>query len=308
MIKEWLKDLARLNLPVYLCETDSMKVVYAGYSSVKKKYFVRLMLGRDYNETILGRRWYWKIPDLLKCLEYDMAVSETGRISLDRFHKCDGYVLPVWAPLKINIDRPMDDICPSRMSHFAHIKRRIRKYNLTYEILTDNESFNNFIESFYKPYITKRHGEEAVIGDLHKVWEISPYPFLLGIKENGVLVAASLNEKSGNTVHLINLGLLDGDEEYLRHGAIGALYYFGILSGQEMGCKVFDAGATRPFINDGLTKYKISWGAEFVSEYSRSGENIWFGVNECSSEAREFLSNNPFMYFDEDHKLVKHGT
>lgn len=300
--------MARLYMPIYQCETDTMKVIYAGFSTVKKRYFIRLILGKDYRESLIKRRWYRRIPELLTDLNADFIISETGRISLNYFNNCHGFLLPVWSSLIINIDKPMDDICPSRMSHFAHIKRRIRKYKLTYEILTDKENFDNFIDNFYKPYISKRHGEEAIIGDLHMVWKSSVNPFLLAIKENGVIVALSLNERSGDYISLLNLGLLDGNEEYLQHGAIGALYYFGIFEGKLKGCKYFDAGVSRPFITDGLTKYKISWGAEFVSEYSPAGEYVWLGVNHRSSMAREFTGNNPFMYFNKDHKLVRFST
>ena len=33
---EWLKHLARLYLPVYQYESDTMRIAYAGYSSIKK--------------------------------------------------------------------------------------------------------------------------------------------------------------------------------------------------------------------------------------------------------------------------------
>jgi hypothetical protein len=308
MFRLWIKNLIRLNLPVYQFETETLKVIYAGYSSLKKKYFIRLLLGKEYQQSYLGRKWFWQIPGLIESSNNDMVISEISSISLDHFHKWNGFVLPVWSSLIINIDRPMDEICPSRMSHFAHIKRRIRKYKLTYEILTDNESFDDFIARFYIPYITKRHGEEAVISDLKSAWNSSHSVFLLAIKEDGLIVAASFNEKSGEYFKLLNLGLLDGNEEYLQHGAIGALYYYGILEGKKRGCRYFNAGGSKPFINDGLTKYKIGWGAEFVSEYSHSGEYVWFGVNKHSPAAQEFLSNNPFVYYNKDHTLIRYGS
>jgi hypothetical protein len=308
MFRSWIKNLVRLNLPVYQFETESLKVLYAGYSSMKKNYFIRLLLGKEYQQSFLGRRWFWQIPGLIRSLNIDMVISETSSITLDHFHKSNGFVLPVWSSLVINIDRPMDEICPSRMSHFAHIKRRIRKYKLTYEIMTDKASLSYFIDKLYKPYISQRHGEEAVIRDLNSDWDSSPFPFLLAIREDGEIVAASLNEKSGDSLKLTNLGLLNGDEEYLRHGAIGALYYYGIIEGKKLGCRYFNAGASRPFLSDGLTKYKIGWGAEFVPEYSHSGEYVWFGVNQHSSAAQEFLGNNPFVYYNKDHMLIRHGS
>jgi hypothetical protein len=74
-----------------------------------------------------------------------------------------------------------------------------------------------------------------------------------------------------------------------------------------MGCKYFDLGGARPFLNDGLTKYKIGLGAEFESNYSSSGEYFWLGVNENSSGAMEFIRSNPFMHLNKDKKLIKAG-
>ena len=35
---EWLKHIARLNLPIYQYESDKTKIIYAGYSSNKIMY------------------------------------------------------------------------------------------------------------------------------------------------------------------------------------------------------------------------------------------------------------------------------
>jgi hypothetical protein len=184
--------------------------------------------------------------------------------------------------------------------------RRIRKYNLTPEILTDKEEFDFFNDRLYTPYITKRHGEAAYIDDLSLIWKSSPSPLLMVIKEDGIIVGGALIKKSGELFHLMRLGLLDGNEEYRRHGVIGALYYFSILEGQKMGCRYVDLGGTRPFLTDGLTKYKLGLGAEFVPILSPLKEYIWFGVNEHSEAAMEFLSKNPFMYVNKEFRLAKY--
>jgi hypothetical protein len=237
-----------------------------------------------------------------------MGISEISQITLNHFQKCNGYVLPEWAMMRINIDRPMSEIRKVGVSDFSNVTRRIRKYNLTYEILTDKESFNYFNDRLYLPYISNRHGAEALIANLNLIWKSSQSPFLIAIKEDGIIVAASLLRKAGDLLYFICLGLLDGNEEYLRHGVTGALYYFGILEGQKMRCKFFDVGGTRPFLNDGLTKYKMGLCAEFISDHSFWKEYLWFGFNESSIAAKEFIQSNPFMYLDKDHKLVRYGT
>jgi hypothetical protein len=308
MTNEWLKHLARLYLPVHQYETSTTKIIYAGYSSVKKNYYMRLLLDGSGHHTFLGRRLFWDIPGLIKSYELDMAVSEISFIALKHFQKYDGFILPEWATTRINIDRPLCEICHRNVSDFSNVTRRIRKYNLTPEILRDKESFNFFNEKIFLPYITKRYGEEALIDDLNKIWELSPPPILLAIREQGVIVGAALMRKSEGSLNFMRLGLLDGNDEYRLHGVIGALYYFGIVEGQKMGCRYFDLGGTRPFLKDGLTKFKMGLGAEFVKDLSSRKEYLWLGVNEHTSVTKEFLNNNPFMHLNKDFRLEQHGS
>jgi hypothetical protein len=305
---DWLKRLARLYLPIYQYESDTMKIAYAGYSSIKKHYFVRSLLVKSNHHTFLGRRLFWQIPDLINSYNLDMVVSEISPYVLSHFQKFNGYIVPEWVRMKINIDRPISEICKGSASDFSDIRRRIRKYNLTYEMLTGEESFNYFKDKFYQPYISRRHREEAWFEDLDLMWESSPAPLLIAIKEDGVIAGEVLIRKSGESLCLLVLGLLDGEVEYRRHGVIGALYYFGLVEGQKMGCRYLDVGCTRPFLTDGLTKYKLGLGAQFVSSLSSTDTYLWIGVNEHSIVAGEFMKSNPVIYINNDFSLAKSGT
>ena len=302
---QWLKDLVRLYLPVYQYESDTMKIAYAGYSSIKMNYLSHLFLDKTPPRTFLGRRWFWQIPYLVKSGNFDIVISEISSISFNHCQIYNGYWLPVWAKMRINIDRPMGEICKDSISDFSDVMRKIRKYNLTYEILTDNESFNHFKNNMYLPYITKRFGEEAMIDDLNMYFKMNPTPILIAIKENGMLVAACLIRKDGDFLHLIRLGLLDGKEEYRLHGVIGAIYYFSIIEAQKLGCKYLDVGGTRPFLTNGLTKFKMGLGGEFVSEYSSQDEYFMLIVNKNSIIAEEIMQSNPFVYVDKHFSLNK---
>jgi hypothetical protein len=240
-------------------------------------------------------------------LNIDMIVSEISPFTFTHFQNHNGYILPVWTTIRINIDRPACEIfsgCVSRMN-YKNTMRCLRNYNLTYEILTDKDSFSYFKDRFYQPYMNNKHGEEAFIEDLNIMWKSCDHPLLMAIKENGVIVGMLFLKKSKEQLCLMRLGLLDGNKDLLNHGVIGAMYYFGILEGQKMGCKYVDLGGTRPFLTDGLTKYKVGWGGEFVPDLCPTKEYLWFTVNQRSSAAKEFLRCNPFMYVNKDYRLVK---
>ena len=303
MTTEWLKKIARLYLPVYHYETETMKIIYAGYSSIKMNYYIRMLLNGNNHHTFLGRRWYWKIQDLIKTYNPDIVVAEISQIALKHYRKYNGYLIPEWAAMRIFIDRPMIEICKRQVSDFSNVARLIRKYDLTYEILTDDESFKYFYERMYLPFIRKRHKNEAWIINLNSLWRSTPSPVIIAIKEGGVIVGASIIRKSGDSLSLIYLGLLDGNEDYLRHGVIGAIYYFGILEGKKMDCQYLDVGGSRPFLTDRLTEFKLGLGAKFVSEPTHGRDFLWLGINDGSSAAQKFIRSNPFIYLTENNKL-----
>ncbi len=305
MDTDWLKNLARLYMPVYRYESDTLKIAYAGYSSIKMNYYARFILGKNTHYTFLGRRWFWQITDLTKSSGFDMVISEVSKVALNHYLKFNGYIVPGWVMMEINIDRPLSEICNKNESHFSDVKRRIRKHNLTYEMITGAENINYFYDKFYLPYMNKRHGEEAWIEDLNIIKDLSESPFFLAVREEGVIAGISLLKKSEGSLYLMRMGLLDGNEEYRHHGVIGALYYFAILEGQKMGCRCLELGGTRPFLSDGLTKFKSGLGAEFTTDQSDGNEYLWLGINGNSLAAKEFMGRNPVMHFNKDFILSR---
>ena len=304
MNTDWVKHLARLYLPVYRCESETMKVAYAGYSSIKKNYFIRRLLNSDKHPTFIGMKSYWQIPGLIKSYNLDILISEISLIVLDNFQKKNGYIIPEWVTMKINIDRPLSEICQRILSDFSDVTRKIRKYNLTYELLYDKESVDLFYNKFYLPYLIKRHGVEAMIESINTIRNVSRSAFILAIKENGITVGASLVGKTEESLLLTRLGLLDGNEEYRLHGVIGAIYYFCIIEGQKMGCRYLDVGGTRPFLYDGLTKFKTGLGAEFVTKLTKYHQYLWLTSDENSVIAGEYIKNHPLICVNEDFSVI----
>lgn len=301
----WGKRLARLYLPVYRFESESMKIAYAGYSSVKKNYFTRFILETINSQDYSGRKGFWRLPEIIRNENYDFVVAEISPITFSYFQNFNGYMLPEWIKMYIKIDRPVCEIISRRISDFPDVIRKIRKYDLTPEILKDQASFTDFNYRFYQPYMSKRHGEEAWIEDLNSIWKSTAEPFIVAIKEKNNIVGMSLVFKSGDTFSLSRLGLLEGKDVYRRHGVIGALYYFAMLEAKKMGCRYFDLGGTRPFLSDGLTKFKKGLGAEFNTyDGVRNEVYLWLGINEKSEKAKEFLRKNPFIHITNDYKVV----
>jgi hypothetical protein len=304
MNKDWLKDIARLNLPVYQYESENFKILYAGYSQVKREYFRRMIIRNHHSKKYLGRRWFWQIPGLIKSHNYDLVLSEVSRVASYYLKRRSGYILPEWASMRINIDKPLAELCRSSVSDFNDIKRLIRKFKLTYEITYKDDTLDMFIEKLHLPYINNRYGDEALIVDLKAYWKASSFPLLLTVKEDGVLVSGVLCRIEGDSFFMFALGLIDGKDLYRVHGCIGALYYFSILEGKKRKLRFLNVGGSHPFLTDSLTRYKLGLGAEFVPAHVSYSQSIWLGVNVSSQTAAEFIQKNPFLIVDDRGSVV----
>ena len=307
-MKQILKHLARINLPVYLFEKDGLRVAYAGYSEVKKNYSGRFPFGNDKTPAVLiGRKWFWQIPNLTNSnlTGMDIVFAEISLGTMRYFRQASGFVLPEWVTMHINTSLPMSEIRHPSVSHFADIERLIRKHELSLEMSSRTEDVQQFYEEMYLPYMTTRHKDEALIEPLNSFFDPSKDFFVLFIKEKGQRVAAGLIERQADYVHLKRLGVTDGNEQHMRHGAVGAIYYFLYLEAQRLGCTYIDVGGSRPFLTDGLTRYKLGLHAQFHSDHSTWREYLWMGVNPGSARAQAFIRDNPFVYLDNHDRFVR---
>jgi hypothetical protein len=300
--KQCLKHLARLNLPVYIFEKDDFKVAYAGYSEVKKNYSGRFPFGNQpANAVFVGRKWFWQVTRL----EVDITFAEVSLGTMPYFRHASGFVLPEWVTMHISTTQPMSELRQPSVSHFADIERLIRKHALGFETSTATEDVNQFYQEMYLPYTRTRHKDEALIESLGSIFDPGKDFFMLFIREKGQRVAAGLIERHASHVHLKRLGVKDGHEQYMRHGAVGAIYYFLYLEAQRLGCRYIDIGGSRPFLTDGLTRHKLGLHAQFHSDHSTWREYLWMGIDPNSARGQGFIRDNPFVYLSGNHQFVR---
>lgn len=301
-IKQYLKHLARLNLPVYIFEKDGLRVAYAGYSTVKKNYSGRFPFGNQPAQAVFGgRKWFWQVRNLH---DVDIVFAEISLASMNFFRR-SGFVMPEWVTMHINTTPPMTELRQPSVSSFADIERLIRKHDLSCETSSELKDVHQFYEEMYLPFTANRHRDEALIEPLGSIFDPSKASFILFIKEKDRRVAAGLIEQHEDFVHLKRLGVTGGNETPMRHGAVGAIYYFLYLEAQRLGCRYMDIGGSRPFVTDGLTRYKLSLNAAFHSDHSTWREYLWLGLNPASAKAQAFMRDNPFVYLDAQNRFVR---
>jgi len=116
---------------------------------------------------------------------------------------------------------------------------------------------------------------------------------MLFILQQGHAIAGCLIHYESQRPHLINMGVKEGDSAYISAGAMGAIYYFGLLSVGSEGYTRAAVGWSRAFLNDGVLLYKKQRGACLAESYS-----IGFRLKrmQASAGAEAFFKNNPFLY------------
>ena len=95
-----------------------------------------------------------------------------------------------------------------------------------------------------------------------------------------------------NHSHLWLLGVRDGDREYLKVGAVAALYYLSLERVAARGSERADLGWSRAFLNDGPLRYKRKL-AQRITETSE--RTIVIKPVSFTPATRSFLRNNPFI-------------
>lgn len=92
----------------------------------------------------------------------------------------------------------------------------------------------------------------------------------------------------------------DGDREYVRQGVIGAIYYSLMMEMEERGYEKISFGGARPFLSDGVTRFKWSLNGRLAADSEAPGSMaLWLTLIKDSPPLRDFLVDNPFIHFPE---------
>jgi folate-dependent phosphoribosylglycinamide formyltransferase PurN len=210
-------------------------------------------------------------------------------------------LIPEWISFKLNLFKTDSKSWKSKKSKsLKDDLRKIRQQKYSYEITRDPKKFEYFFQQMYLPYIQKRFRESTVFLTRFNLMKlIFEKGTLLLVKRGNEYVSGIIIVLHKKTAKVHSLGVKEGKFEYVRQGALAAIYYFSILWAEKNGYKWLDFGESSSFLNDGVLRYKKKWSLEIErSKYFRSN----YGLKICnfSSGVRNFLADNPFIYLDQN--------
>lgn len=300
---KFLVRLVDLRSQVHILHTKDLTILYIG-DKTNLHYISSILSIEEPKKELLGEVFIWGINK--KINQYnknvDIILIKTDRFFQHYLQKKGYIIIPEWMETCLERSEPSEIF-------FKHVKesarddiaRKIKRYDFTYEITSDPQKFKVFYDSIYLPFILNRHRKivlpEAI--DYLKIKNMFERGELLLVKEKEEIVAGSIFFTYGKIASLMHLGV-KLEPDYLNKGAGSAIYYFFIDWAKKQGFNLIKFGGARPFLEDGLFRYKRKWG--LTIKISKDMYGI-FGFKFCKNYVKQaiaFMEKNPFIYIEKD--------
>ena len=250
---------------------------------------------------VVGAVPVWALPSFLKRLavDADIIVARVDRVSARLFFK-DGYlVVPESIGCRLSLPVDLDKLARASRSVKEDLST-LRREGFTMEVSHREADCEVFYSSMYLPFVQKRHGEFAVIHNVHQLRRKFRRGGLIWLRRGDHRIAAALFEQEGDVFRGVALGTEGGDLTLMKEGALAALYIFEIKCAEEGRCASIDFGGTPPVLNDGLLRFKRKWGVQLMDEHQTPYDYLvrWERPNE---QVLEFLADVPLIFRNHGH-------
>jgi hypothetical protein len=282
---------------------------YVGADEKYRNYIGGLMLGQGFTTQSLPSDWIWHLPEKIRKNKPECALSlfEINRFMEKYCSIENALVMPKWVEADLDISIPLEAVFPKRAAR--DIRRRIKKNDYKYEVTREKSLSDHFYYKMYLPYIQSLFDAAAYLPDYHWYAQKMKHSELLFVKRENTIVAGILLEYLKEGVLMNYVGYKDGDHKYVKEGALNALLYFTVVRLKEKHHKTLRLGLSKPFLKDGRLQYKAAKGARIKeARLSFTPETkLALAFFRNTPELRDFLTNNPFIFYPEKHTLCGAG-
>jgi hypothetical protein len=174
------------------------------------------------------------------------------------------------------------------------LSKFLRDTRFSTRISTNPQDLDHFYHRMYLPHIRRQFMTAVSVDPIEKLQRSFSVGFVLMISDGGQDVAGALCLIRGDSMCFFRGGVLDGDEQHVRNGAQTAMYVSMLRYAKEQNVRFLDFGHSRPFFNDGVYRYKRSWGASV--EVDDDLEN-WIYIFDPKGSPRlaHFLQQHPLI-------------
>lgn len=241
----------------------------------------------------------------IKLPKSDLRVAEFTPLVMRLLRYKSRFETPNWIEQELNIEGHWDGVLKRfRKNNRTTILRKIKKHQFTYDIVNDRDNIEYFCDNMLFPRVTQRFQDAVEIMDRDYIIDVAKNGGLLRILRNGEFIAGGVISYEPDSVdaHWIS-GALNQQKGNIISDAYRAIYYFLIKHAYDRGYKFIKLGTTRPFLNDGVYRFKRMWGATIIK--SRTADTtISFDFNFKSESIQTWLKSSPFLVEHNEEFLI----
>ncbi len=266
-----------------------LSVLCAGNDDLNMKYILELIFGPSFQKQYISWAWLWKMPKVPTKIvqDYSLILINLRKSYKKLLRSRDWFYIPNWVIGEIDIPA----VPNSR--NIRRDLRKIRKHSFRFVATREPQEFEDFYHNMHVPYINKVYGNNANIVPYKEKRKNFQNCDLLLVKKQEESIAGILIAYENGGSRLWTLGIRNGNLDYVKEGALTALYHFSFLYLKDKGFTKVNFGLSRAFLGDGVLQYKKKWSQRIVGTSA-----YWFAlkVKNPTVEMKSFLQRNPFIF------------
>jgi len=279
--------------------SEKLMVVYIGDKS-NYEYILSSLFSGEPGFCRERKCAWWSVNRLFKRArkQADLVVGDID-FPLDLFVRKTGVlVLPRWLKQKVRIADEWEHVLANlRRKTRREALRSIRKHHLSARVVRDAWSDGAFYHELYKPYIHRRYGSQATVVDEGRFLRECATGQLVQVLQDNRVLGAVLVHIAGKQLTIAWVGIDKGVEGDKLNGVADALDLYTLMYAYTQGCDVMDMGGSRPFINDGVLRYKKKWGSAASQGLIPKG-SFFYALQRMTTAMESFLLHNPMIIRD----------
>lgn len=282
---------------------NPLTVTYAGLGYVAPT-LKSLLFDAPPAEQAAGKINVWRPQAGLDSSNSDITIIEASKYLIRQLPPHTGVVLP--SRLHFILDtRGQWQQVEARFRRDARRNEvsRAKKYGYQYTVSHSKADLEMFYNTMYLPTMQKRHGKLAANISRAEAYQLLRHGMLFLVKRDGVYVSGGLCLVQDGILRFREMGVLNGNQQLMREGAVGAMNYLRICWAHKEGCRGVNFGECWPFLS-GIFQSKRKWGTE-VSIPPHEHKQIWISVRRDTPAVSQFLQENPCVIINGQGQL--HG-
>ncbi len=273
--------------------SDEPLAILCGATKANHAYLSGVCFNEPLTETNLGCP---RLRDIFKRGAADDCALTIVETKLEQFAWLnDGswFFIPAWVGGEVSL--PL----PEKISRTETVKadwRRIAREGFEIEVTRDEERFKDFYYHLHLPLITQNFGASALIETYEqKRAQCKNFDLILLRRKSRPehFVAGFLVVYEVDAPRIWSAGVRDGNPAEVRAGALAALYHLSLARLAQNGFTRVSLGKSRPFLRDGVLKFKRKLEQRLTPGYTRG---LALKIQSLTPAVKKFLRNNPFIF------------